>query len=78
MTELDHDIVNRQQSADHLFINYATEDGEFAEWLTLRLTTEGYKVWCDRIKLLGGESGLHPYDWTDKVRRVRRGRPLPS
>ena len=22
--------------------------------------------------------GLHPYDWTDKVRRVWRGRPLPS
>ncbi len=26
------------------------------EWLTLRLTAEGYKVWCDRMKLLGGES----------------------
>lgn len=41
---------------DHLFINYATEDGVFAEWLTLKLIAEGYRVWCDRVKLLGGES----------------------
>jgi len=41
---------------DHLFVSYATEDGAFAEWLTLKLTALGYKVWCDRIKLLGGES----------------------
>jgi hypothetical protein len=45
---------------DHLFINYATEDAAFAEWLTLRLTAEGYKVWCDRTQLLGGES--YPLD----------------
>ena len=41
---------------EHLYINYASEDGIFAEWLTLRLTAEGFKVWCDRTKLLGGES----------------------
>jgi hypothetical protein len=41
---------------DHLFISYATEDGAFAEWLTLKLTALGYKVWCDRFKLFGGES----------------------
>ncbi len=41
---------------DHLFVNYATEDGAFAEWLTLKLAGEGYAVWCDRVKLLGGES----------------------
>jgi hypothetical protein len=41
---------------DHLFISYATEDGAFAEWLALKLTALGYKVWCDRFKLLGGES----------------------
>jgi len=41
---------------DHLFISYATEDEPFAEWLTLRLTSEGYRVWCARFNLLGGES----------------------
>ena len=41
---------------NHLFISYATEDWPFVEWLTLRLAAEGYKVWCDRMNLLGGES----------------------
>ena len=41
---------------DHLFISYATEDWSFVEWLTRQLTARGYRVWCDRFKLLGGES----------------------
>src|SRR5262245_62250883 len=40
---------------DHLFISYATEDLVLAEWLTRKLTTLGYRVWCDRFELLGGE-----------------------
>jgi TIR domain len=56
---------------DHLFINYATEDLPFVEWLTLRLTAEGYKVWCDRIKLLGGESYPKDIDVAIKWRTFR-------
>jgi hypothetical protein len=56
---------------DHLFISYATEDGLFVEWLTLRLTAEGYKVWCDRIKLLGGESYPKDIDGAIKWRTFR-------
>lgn len=41
--------------SDHLFVSYAWEDGALAEWLTLKLTAEGYRVWCDRFKILGGE-----------------------
>lgn len=41
---------------DHLFISYAGEDGLFVDWLCRKLVSEGYKVWCDRLKLLGGES----------------------
>ncbi len=41
---------------DHLFISYATEDSVFVDWLALRLAASGYKVWYDRLKLLGGES----------------------
>ena len=59
---------------DQLFISYASEDYELAEWLTLRLTAEGYKVWCDRIKLLGGES--YPRD-IDKAIKERTFRLLP-
>ncbi len=56
---------------EHLFVSYASEDGDFAEWLTLRLTTEGYKVWCDRVKLLGGESYPRDIDKAIKTQTFR-------
>lgn len=56
---------------DHLFISYAGEDGAFAEWLTLKLTAEGYAVWCDRTKLLGGESYPRDIDAAIKNRTFR-------
>jgi hypothetical protein len=56
---------------DHLFISYATEDYELAEWLTLKLTASGYRVWCDRIKLLGGESYPKDIDRALKDRTFR-------
>lgn len=41
---------------DTIFISHANpEDNEFARWLTLRLTSLGYTVWCDLTRLLGGE-----------------------
>jgi hypothetical protein len=52
---------------DHLFISYATEDIAVAEWLTFRLTALGYRVWCDRIKLFGGES--YPKDIDDAIKK---------
>ena len=50
----------------HIFISYAGEDSHLAEWLSLKLIAEGYKVWCDRIKLLGGES--YPSDIDDAIK----------
>ncbi len=39
-----------------LFVSHANpEDNDFAMWLSLRLAAEGYGVWCDLTKLLGGE-----------------------
>ncbi len=55
----------------HLFISYAWEDGALAEWLTLRLTSLGYAVWCDRFKLLGGESWPQDIDDAIKYRTFR-------
>ena len=46
----------QEYKRDHLFISHASEDSPFSEWLALKLTGEGYRVWCDHIKLLGGES----------------------
>jgi hypothetical protein len=56
---------------DHLFISYASEDVALAEWLTFKLTTLGYKVWCDRIKLFGGESYPEDIDAAIKNRTFR-------
>jgi len=44
------------QSRDMLFISHAVEDNEFTKWLALQLAKEGYGVWCDLTKLLGGEN----------------------
>jgi len=51
---------------DHLFISYASEDIAIAEWLVFKLTAIGYKVWCDGIKLFGGES--YPKDIDDAIK----------
>src|SRR2546426_2854435 len=56
---------------DHLFISYASEDHSFADWLALRLAREGYKVWYDRIKLLGGESYPKDVDHAIKDKTFR-------
>src|SRR5947209_15142274 len=39
-----------------VFVSHANpEDNEFALWIALQLAKEGYPVWCDLTKLLGGE-----------------------
>ena len=39
-----------------IFISHASpEDNDFARWLSLQLIGLGYNVWCDVIKLRGGE-----------------------
>lgn len=41
---------------DTILLSHANpEDNEFTLWLALQLANEGYKVWCDLTKLLGGE-----------------------
>jgi hypothetical protein len=41
---------------DTILLSHANpEDNEFTLWLALQLANEGYKVWCDLSKLLGGE-----------------------
>jgi len=43
-------------SRDTVLLSHANpEDNEFTLWLALKLANEGYKVWCDLTKLLGGE-----------------------
>jgi hypothetical protein len=63
--------ISNATARDHLFISYASEDGDFAEWLSVRLTAEGYKLWCDRTHLLGGESYPNDIDHAIKERTFR-------
>ncbi|HVB57848.1 MAG TPA: toll/interleukin-1 receptor domain-containing protein [Candidatus Acidoferrales bacterium] len=53
---------------DTLLISHAIEDNEFTLWLTLQLAKEGYRVWCDLTKLLGGEN------FWDDIEQVLRNR----
>lgn len=42
---------------DTLLLSHANpEDNEFTLWLALQLANEGFRVWCDLTKLLGGET----------------------
>ena len=52
---------------DMVFVSHANpEDNEFALWLSLQLAAEGYPVWCDLTKLLGGE-----LFWSDIEQAIR-------
>jgi hypothetical protein len=52
---------------DMLFVSHANaEDNEFAFWISLQLAKQGYAVWCDLTKLLGGETF-----WSDIEHAVR-------
>ena len=60
------DQADPSTKRDHLFISSIGEDGVFADWLTRKLTTEGYRVWSERFKLLGGET--YPDDVEDAIK----------
>lgn len=63
--------MSNETEREHLFISYASEDRALAEWLALKLTAEGYRVWCDRFQLLGGESYPRDIDEAIKNRTFR-------
>ncbi len=52
---------------DMVFISHANpDDNEFTRWLALQLAKDGYGVWCDLTKLLGGETF-----WKDAEEAIR-------
>lgn len=52
---------------DMVFLSHANpEDNEFTRWLALQLAKDGYGVWCDLTKLLGGETF-----WKDAEEAIR-------
>lgn len=59
------------ENPTHLFISYAIEDLVLAEWLARKLAAQGYAVWIDRLKLLGGEPWPQDIDVAIKQRTFR-------
>jgi hypothetical protein len=49
------DKLKIAENKKHLFLSFAPADRIFAEWLTRKLMAEGYLIWCESYKLLGGE-----------------------
>ncbi|HEV8601613.1 MAG TPA: toll/interleukin-1 receptor domain-containing protein, partial [Patescibacteria group bacterium] len=45
-----------KNSQNHLLVNADPKDYALAKWLVRRLTAEGYAVWFEELKLLGGET----------------------
>ena len=60
-----------QDNRDHIFISYATEQSDLCDWLARKLASEGYAVWYDRIKLLGGEDWPSDIDEAIELRTFR-------
>jgi len=51
-----------------LFVSHANpEDNIFSRWLAPQLAKEGYGVWCDQTRLLGGEDF-----WADIEEAIRK------
>jgi len=48
--------IEASAERNHLFISFAPEDNALAEWLTRKLTAEGYLVWCEGFPLPAGET----------------------
>jgi hypothetical protein len=55
----------------HLYLSCAVEDTPLATWLARKLTAQGYPVWFDKLKSLGGEPWPPAVDETIKERTFR-------
>ena len=64
--------MQTESQRDMLFVSHANpEDNEFARWLSLRLAREGYPVWCDLTRLLGGEDFWRDIDVAIRTRSIK-------
>lgn len=57
---------------DMIFVSHANpEDNDFARWLALQLANDGYGVWCDLTKLLGGENFWKDAEEAIRIRTIK-------
>jgi hypothetical protein len=60
------EVRSDNSQRNHLFVSFSPQDHALADWLTRRLTAEGYQVWCERFRLLGGEN--YPQNVDEAIR----------
>ena len=66
------EVAPVKQARDTLLLSHANpEDNEFTLWLALQLANDGYRVWCDLTKLLGGEVFWDDIEEVIKTRAVK-------
>jgi TIR domain len=58
-------------ACDTLFLSYASADVALATWLARRLIAEGYRVWCEDLSLLVGESRQQTIERVIQTRAAR-------
>lgn len=60
-------MASEAKTRDTIFISYATTDcAELANWLAVKLTLEGYKIWIDKRALKGGDNFIKDIEDTIK------------
>jgi hypothetical protein len=66
------DRAQDKPTRDTILLSHANpEDNEFTLWLALQLANQGYRVWCDLTKLLGGEVFWDNIEDVIKTRAVK-------
>ena len=60
------------QPRNLLFVSHANpEDNQFSLWLSLQLAKEGFPVWCDLTRLLGGEDFWNEIEDALRIQAVK-------
>ncbi len=64
--------IGAKRMRELVFVSHANpEDNDFALWLTLHLAREGYPVWLEKRRLLGGEDFWAEVEQTIRERAVK-------
>lgn len=65
-------MVMTATTRDKIFISHANpEDNDFTRWLCLRLVSAGYPVWCDIVRLKGGEDFWNDIELAIRDRTIK-------
>jgi hypothetical protein len=65
-------MIRERRMRDKVFVSHANpEDNDFTRWLCLRLVSAGYPVWCDIVRLKGGEDFWNDIELAIRERAIK-------